>query len=532
MPNGNFALGNTYDTVTRPVAWAVAKDCLARMGFPEEAFLDFIGRNDASLNKDSALDNFDNKNFFDTSATATLVVKEEPILERSLEASVVRMDNNPIFRDATVQSYVRPVYMPTKMSLVFKMKFTDEVQANRFRDDTWARANMQRHQQLHEITYHWQIPKCFLVILFEIYKLKETVDKVGDNFALWLRKCFDPRVDTVTNMAGKEATLIVPEDQVRVLGWYDFTGIADEPSYNKDSGNWESEWTYNLIYDKPVEAAMTYPLVVRQQLLDAPFRPTEGDYRLSDQSINPNRVNYLFGGWTNTWSKPKGIIDARYPDFDTWYPENGTEGCLQLWIGLTTISLENKIDVLSIDELGVHKLSAIARDFIMSDRQYVTQVNRSLFDIAVYANNNRAMNSQIVLGEDAMLRAISDISMEPVYHVVISVRRDLSTLLPIDIDRLTKNACKIYALLCELYPAAAAAGLFPKPSKRCTWTYDEWLHIVDVVSPSKPGLHPRPSYPSGTGGGLTPGQRRRLMMTVGSYHLITRRDADASANNR
>lgn len=531
MPNGNFALGNTYDTVTRPVAWAVAKDCLARMGFPEGAYLDFVGRTEASLNKDSALDNFDNKNFFDTSATATLIVKEDPILERSLEASVVRRDNNPIFRDVTCQTFVRPVYQPTKMTLTFKMKFTDEVQANRFRDDTWARATMQVHQQIHEITYHWQIPKSFLVVLFEIYKLKETIDRVGDNFALWLRECFDPRVDTVTNLAGKEATLIVPEDQVRVLGWYDFTGVADEPTYNKDTGVWELEWSYNLVYDKPVEASMTYPLVIRQQLLGAPFRPTRGDYKLSDLDLNPNKVNYLFSGWTNTWQVPKGIADRRYPDFDTWYPENGVEGCLQLWIGLTTIPEDNRQDLLSIDELGLHKLSDVARDFIMSDREYVCQVNRSLFDIGVYSNNVRAMDSQITLTADGMIQAIAPISMQPVYHVVVSVRRDLSTLRQPDIDRFLKNACKIYALLCELYPAAAAAGLFPKPSKRCTWTYDQWLHIVDVVSPTQSGIH-RPGYdPNNPGGKLTPGERRRLMMTVGHYHLITRRNEDAVASN-
>lgn len=524
MPNGNYALGNTYETVTRPVAFSVAKDTLARLGFPEEAYLNFLGPYETAQTKDSAIEGYDNKNWFGTNTEAILKIQEEPITDRIYEASVIRLDNNPIFADDVSHIYIRPIYQPTKMTLSFRLRCQDEITANKIRDDTWARSHLLRHEQIHTITYHWQIPPVFLVILNEAYKLIEKVDQTGESFGKYLQNHFDKRIDTVQNLAGREQTPILPEDQNKVLGWYDFAGVMDAPTFNKDNGTWDVEFSYSLVYDKAIEAAMTYPLVFRQQMIGADFRPTEGMYALSDHLVNPNNVNRKLGSFFNTWIPPKGILDRRYPLFDTWYPENGTPGCDELWVGLTTITLDNRRDILSLNTLGNHKLSETALAFILSDRQYVTSPNRSLFDVAVYSDNQRALPGQVEITEDGMIRTTFDVSMNPVYHVVISFRRDLSTLKPDDYNRLRYNACKVYAVLSEYYTYATSLGVIPLPNKRCTWTIDQWLHIVDALSPSKDGIIRRPSYdPNNPIAGMTPGERRRLMTTVGAYNIITRR---------
>lgn len=524
MPNGNFALGNTYETVSRPVAFGVAKEVLSRMGFPDSAYMDFTGTTETSLNEGSTMTPMDNKNFFGTNTEARLKIREEPITDRLYEMSLLRLDQNPIFRDPTCHSYVRPAYQPTKMELTFNVRFKDEVEAQAFRDDTFARSTLMRHEGLHRITYSWPIPKVYLVILHEIYKLKEKVDQVGDSFNKWLRDNFDPRVTTVTNRAGNGSVLVVAEDQVRVQGYFDFSGVVAEPTYNKELTIWECEFVYQLVYDKPVEATLSYPLVVRQQMLEPAFRPTEGMYKLDQQAINPSNLQRTLFSWfhNNQQTAPKGILDARYPDFDDWYPVNGTRGCVQLWIGLTTISLANKRDILSIDTLGHHKLSDAARTFILSDRKYVVDPNRSLFDISVYSNDDRALPGQVILDEHGMIQAKQDISMQPIYHVVISFRRDLTTLSRADQERMLGNACAIYAVLKDMYPAAVAAGFIPPPSKRCTWTWDQWNQIVDILSPTRPGLTPYPGYDPNNPNHVT--KRRRIMQTVGSYHIITRRN--------
>lgn len=523
MPNGNFAIGNTYETTTRPVAFAVGKDCLARLGFPQDAYVNFFGHSEVSLMEGATLDTMANKNFFGTNTEAMLKIEEDPILDRIYEASIIRLDNNPIFQDDRSHVYIRPIYQPTLMKLNFRLRCKDEVEANRLRDDTWARANMLRHEQIHEVTYSWQIPLVYLVILQEIHKCIEKVDRTGDSFGKYLKDHFDPRVDTVTNLAGNGSTLIVPEDQVRVLGWFDFAGIMDKPTFNKETGTWDLEWSYSLVYDKPTEAGMTYPLVIRQQMLGPDYRPTEGMYKLDRKDVNPNNVNRTLGSFFNVWVPPKGILDRRYPDFDTWYPENGMRGCMPLWVGLTTISEENRRDILSIDTLGHHQLSETTRAFIMSDRKYVCDPARSLFDISVYSDNNRALPSQVELTEDGMIRTTGDVNMTPVYHVTIYFRRDLTTLDPQDIQRMIGNACKVYALLAEMYPNAIELGLIPLPSKRCTWTEEQWWQIVDAVSPTQPGIIGRPSENSNNPS-VKAHHRRLGMQTVGLYQIISRRD--------
>lgn len=525
MPNANFALGNTYDTITRPVAFAIAKDCLRRMGFPEAAYTDFIGHTQTSTQQDSTLTPQDNKNFFGSNAEAILQIEEEPIKDRIYEASVLRMDNEPIFRDESINTFIRPVYSPTQVTLNFRLRFTDEVQANRWRDDLVARSHLLRHEQLHQITYHYIIPSVFLVILSEIFKLKEKVDQTGEQFGQWTKKNFDPRTSSVSNLAGKELTMILPEDQGRVLGWFEFSGFADKPTLNKDNGTWDVEWQYSYVYDKPIEAVMTYPLVIRQQMLGQAFRPAKGEYAPHRTAVQPNTVNRTLGRFFDTRTPPKGILDNRYPEFDTWEPEGGVEGCEMLWIGLVTITKDDRRTLLNLDQLGVHKLSDAARAFILSERQFVCDPARSIIEVGVYSNNARALPGQVTIDENLNVVATMDISMEPVYHVVVSVRRDMSSIMPEDYDRIRHKACGAYDVLAFLYPDAVKHGLIPKPNRRCVWTIDEWQYIVELTRPPRPGLNrPWPVYPGKGGKPFEPGKVRRIMQTLGHFHLITRRD--------
>lgn len=520
MPNTNFALGNTYETITRPVAFSIAKDCLARMGFPEDAYIDFLGQNESSLNQDSALTPTANRNYFGTNNETTLVVEEDFIINRIYEASTMRPDINPIFRENTCQTYIRPIYAPTEGKINFKVQFVDEVTANRYRDDCWTRANLLRHDGLHTVTYHYPIPDVMIVTLGEIFKRKEAVDKSGQTFGEWVVANSDPRATNLTNQSGKEVNWVVAEDQVRVFGYFDFAGVTDKPTFDKEKNVWTIEWTYVYTYDKAVECAMTYPLVIRQQMLPYPFRPEEGMYRLDQQDINPNNFNRLTEPYGKAFEAPVGFLDARYPDFDTWAPEGGVRGCKIAWLGLTTISPEDQSYMLDLNNLGNHQLADAALAFIESERQYVVDPLRSLIDIGVYSNNNRALPGQIELAADLHVNAIGGVSLEPVYHTVISYLVDLSLLSPEDAIRIRYNACLAYGVMVTIWPTAAELGLLPKPNKRCVWTADQWSQIVKTLSPTRPGIgYPNPSDPNG----LTNAVRRRIMQTVGTYHLVTRR---------
>lgn len=526
MPNANFALGNTYDTITRPVSFAIAKDCLRRMGFPEEAYVDFIGHTQSSTQQESTLTPQDNKNFFGSNVESILQVEEDPIKDRIYEASVLRRDNLPIFRDESVHTFIRPVYSPTQATLSFKLRFQDEVQANRWRDDLVARSHLLRHEQVHKVTYHFVIPSVFIAILSEIHKLKEKVDQKGEKFGEWTKRNFDPRVTAVSNMAGRELTMILPEEQVRVLGWFEFAGFADKPAYNKDNGTWDVEWQYSFVYDKPIEAVIDYPLVIRQQMLGAAFRPKVPEYALDREYVQPNSVGRTLGSFFDTTKPPKGILNGRYPEFDTWEPVGGVQHCKLLWIGLVTISADDRRTLINLDGLGKHKLDKVMRAFIESEREFVCDPRRSLVDIGVYSNNARALTGQVAVNENMDVVATGDISMEPVYHVCLSFLKDLSVVMPVDRERIRHKADIAYDLLVVAYPGAAEKGLIPKPSSNGVWSRDQWQLIVDLTRPPVTGVNwPRPYFPDHNGGPFVPAHvARMVMLTVGYLNLITRRD--------
>ena len=515
MPNIKIPLPETQDSVTRPLALGLSRKLMKQLGIGDDVNIDYPGPEDSVPQQNSTVGEGPNKNYLGTSENMEMIVKEDYIRDRILEASVLRRDNAPYFADKDLFVYLRPIYAPTEVTLTFRYRTQDEVKARRWRDDIRGRAGLLRSEMVYKVDFHHPVPKEFLVILHEIYRLREAQAGYGDTYQDWLRACFDPRVTALSNQTGSQLLTVIPETAVQILGSFNFVGVMEEPEYNKDNGTWMSSFDYTFVYDKPVEGSMTYPLMIHNQLLSEKYRPSEGDYNLADEAIVPHHVGRVFNQFTDTYKtdSQRGRT-PRVPVFDTWWPELDDAKVTPMFIGLVGISEDDKRTLLDLKDLGDYDLSEEAIQWLLREYAYAAKERRSLINVALFVNDARNP-VECELTEDLVFVAKEDLDLRQVYHVRVGYLNDLTVLQDEDGERIRGDACLAYILIAKMFPSLAAAGLIPMPTQRCRWSWEDWK---DLSKDTSPDTNLKPNYSQNMPG---------LMQTVNTGWLIARRKVDA-----
>lgn len=551
MPQVIQATGNTYDSITRPVVFGVAKDILKMMGFDENAFLSFKGFAEAAINQNNGLDPIVSKNFFGSDTLAEIEVEESPRQDMLYTMSVLRPDELCYFRDTDSNIYLRPVKQPTQVEVAFKLRFSSKVEAMRWRDDIHVRSNLLRHKNYHRVTYSYPVPPIFMNFLFDVHEMFSKEDPtVEQDFAKYFFKHADKRTTTQTNQSGRDHMVVVPETQVRVLGWFNFDEVVEKPAYDKDSNTWSVNWTYTFIYDKVISSVLFHELVVRQQIIPAHWYPISAYDLHHENELAGSNSNMLHEHHMPDFESPGGIFNNREPVEDTWFPLDAVRTQLSnyepVFIGLTTLSPGDNRLVVNLNQLGGFDIKPSVMTLILSDRQYVTRIGESMLNISIFGDDQQAKDNQQFLDEDLNLMATGDLNRTPVYRVVISVVKDLGFLSPGAQERAKNNACAAKGFIDDVWTGAAEVGLIPVPNGRCQWNDNQWDYITDLLSPPRPGrpwrwdwpprvegvhLHPgyKPGRPSGGKPDLNDINFFRVYRTVGLYTLIARRPKHANS---
>lgn len=483
MPNIIRWLPETYLDVTRPVAHSVARQLLRIMGFPEDVYLQFTGPIEQAAQQGSTLTASLTRNLYGTTSQVNIVISEDFIGERTFESSVMRRDNVPYFRDQNLFVYLRSVLAPTEVTVSFRIRTQDENEAIRWRDDIRARQGMMRGEQVLKADYHHPVPDEFLIILKEIHRLREAQYGYGQSYDSWMDQCLDDRATLLTNLAGKKSLLVIAETQVEILGGFDFSGLPDKPQADTNTGTYSVEFNYRYQYDRPYMAAMTYPLVVHQQLLDEHYRPKEGDYDLNREYTEPNRTKFLLNQFSRAHNPPSSQYQvARVPEFDTWYPPQVQPDLFKTaFIGLITLIPEDPQLLIDLNELGDYALSDGMKTFIRNERQFVTQQYRSLVYVSLYTNDGISSDADLTLDENLILRSNQPLDMRQVYHVRIALLMDLRALRSEDGERIRQDACNALEIIAWLYPKLFTLGKIPIPNRHCDWVPRDWESLINII---------------------------------------------------
>lgn len=379
-----------------------------------------------------------------TPFTSRMFVEVEEVeqADRLLATAVFGGENLPVFRDDRVETIIAPVYSTQEMVINFRYRAQDKTMGLRWRDEIRGKTPQLREQFLHDITYHYNLPPEYMVILEEIHRMREAVAPYGETFEQWFGMYSSQRVGQITTMAGSQPSWTVAETQTRVIGYFDFEGVPEKGEKDSEGDTWIISFAYKFRYDKPVGAAMSYPLMVHNQLIK--YRPDQPENLLDAKlrSYSQSGLNFRFFEQGN---KLLGISNGvAIPSFDEFIPSSVPLNTTRVFTALTSVSTDPAADPLVLFNLGdlgsQVSLDPAVLAFLQGEVPYLTKLYASPFLVSLYRDTNLLPATKLTVDASLNVRSTEPLDLRHYYHVRFGLLDDLSLLTADAQARLRKNA--------------------------------------------------------------------------------------------
>lgn len=465
MPKIVLPVPDTLESVMRPVVLDITRQLYKILGIPENTVIYFPGDVDTTYQPNSTITPASDTNIMATSGKIVVEVEENYEADRMLSTAVYRPENLFIFRDDRIETSIKPAYSTTEVTLNFRYRAVDHHAANRWRDDIRARVSMNRAERIHDLTYHYLIPKEFLVILQELYRMREAVAPYGESFDTFFQDNLTERASVATNQSGTQQEWVIAEKQLRVLGWFDFEGIPEAGSKD-DSNNdtWTIGFAYKFKYDKPLACVMQYPLVIHNQVVSQDYRPSE-----KPEQLELHQANYSLSAKNfSMFEKSREIMTVAslpgvaIPDYDEFLPRSIVHDTLRVFTCLVTLDATDPPLLLSLRTLCPSwQLDADILDYLTGEIAYLPHRYQSAFTLSLYESCDLMDESWLTVDADLNVYAKQALSLRMYYHVRLGLLKDLSLLDEAAKTRLRNHGPALVKILDALDSTLRAKGKLP-----------------------------------------------------------------------
>ena len=447
MPKVLVPTPDVNTSVMRPVVYSIVRDVLERTGLNKDASILYPDEVDGVRQLGSAITE-ESANRFQNKTKVIVEAKETYDPARLMSTSVLVPTGKSIFSAPEISTSIVPIYSRTELELSLQIHTRDKAVAIRWQDDIRMRLSAGRREQTHEIDYNFMIPPSYIDALRMLHTLKERQDGYGDTFDEWLEHCLTPKATRVTDLAGQNGAWVVAERQLRVLGWFDFD--TPEPMSREDGPvHWVATVTYKAQYDKPIELFFCYPVTVHNQVIPAAYRNNKA---LVDTHYRPKTYDNLTGYLSKFESEVSRFTlpgdGERIPYWDEFYPSHVVPSVITVLSALTVITPEDKRLLLDLNDLGERSIDASTLAFILdSEAPYITKEKNSVFNLALYSNDDLVSPDRFTLDAKGLIVAKTDLQLRECYHMRLSMYVDWRLLTGAALDRLRKYPGVVIALL-------------------------------------------------------------------------------------
>lgn len=507
MPNISAEIPDTYSAITRPITVDVVRQLIKLMGLPEDTGVQFFGAMDTQYQHGSTLTPVKEPNKFPFTGRINVEATENYIEDRTLTTAVKRRDARPFFLDTKLDVLCKPVYVGTEVTVSFRYRAPDRVTAERWRDEFRIRSGQGRTELLHEVNYHYGVPPAFMVILGEIFNMREAVAPYGDDQATWLKQCISNRATTLTTQAGTQPVLVIGEHQIGIVGWFDFLA-QPEKGDKTDAGSaaWETGFDYKFVYDKVVACVMTYPLVIHNQLLDEKFRPEEPIYELAQRRRHPSLTRVLLDAFTPLYPRPTGLLSGvRVPVFDDWLPAWTAPESSSVITTLVGVNVDDPYEVISLLELGDFEFDADILNFLKGEHRWLNSLYQSVFHLSLYKWKEPISDGSLHIDAELNVRTVSPMDPRDHHHLRIGLVTDLTRLTPPTLERLRGSGVAGVKILKALEPRLKDPVLVGGKLIPRDYLHEAIDHINNAFKKN-------------------PGTIEKQIKTVGQYTIIAKRE--------
>lgn len=452
MPYALQTVPETRETIIRPVVYNVIDQLEILTTISRDIRVLFPGQAEVSYQIGSQVDADPSAptNTFLSQGQLSVKVDDNFVEDRVINTAVTQRQNNPIFGDAELGVDIRPIYSFNELVLNFTYRAPDQSTARKFRNDLKMRRTMGRVENLHEIAYSYGVPFEFFSILGELYTLREKQAGYNDTFNNWFNAHVTKKATVVTNMAGKQPIVVIREQQIGVLGWFDALVTVDEPERSNDAGAYDVNFTYHVQFDKPLACLMRYPIVVHNQLVPQDYLVDNTIYQLRNRVRAPAWTRFLFDQFTPLY-RPVSVLDGvQTPVYDDWRPSQVYPDTSSLITMMMQVDPNDPTDLCSLTDLGAYLIDPDILNFLKTEYPYLTEYRASVVNIELYENNSHMGYKALNVDDQLHVSTTFAMDLRKTYHLRMSLVNDLLSL-PQDVqDRLRLNGVACLKILATL----------------------------------------------------------------------------------
>jgi hypothetical protein len=439
MPNIVCPINDTFFTIERPVTFKIVRELLDITRISNKTPISFAGPEEKMGQQGSTVEPNQAENRWAYDERVFIEVQEEYDLESLGSTATTRIEYPAFMNDEFLGVYMRPIYSKTKLSISFKYRARDKNQADKWRNDIRTRTSQMRDVNLHEIVYHFRIPEAMLNILKEIYKMRENVAGYGQTYNdYFTSKCLR-NVGLITNQGMTDGVWAVNEKQIRIAGFFDFTGAPEKSEKEGDNDTWTTSFTYNVMYMKPLECNMRYPLVVHNQLIGSDYRPQAPDYRIEDQPADRT----LSGEWLKKFESDTRVLSARgdtgivLPSFDDFVPKSVLISTVRVFTAAVLLDPTRPRYLFNLGDLGDYQLHPLIIDFLKSgEYTYLGKDYQSVLSLTLYRNVTQQDTDSLFVDANLDVWSASDLDLRLQYHVRLGLMTNFNYIRTNGLQRL------------------------------------------------------------------------------------------------
>lgn len=316
----------------------------------------------------------------------------------------------------------------TEVTLSFNYRASNLKEAEAWKQTLLAQFTADYTEQIHSADYTYPLPKEFLSTLYKLWQTRESNAGYGDTFKDYYDANRSDRLTLITNLAGQKPYIAVPEVAENIHGWFDFTTPPEEDRSDVP-GTWVASFSYKFKYDKPVQVAYEYPMVIHNQFIPTELLEinSETDYSLmlGDRNRDTHRMD-----WFRTLDKTfhSAYPGVRVPHYDDWWGTQWPFATHPLVTALIGVDAANPTAVNSIVDFEDFVVDPVIVPYFTQHRTRLLETYFSPFQFTVYSDDDQLTSDTLTINEDLVLHTNAPMSQRRLYHIRLSLLTDLTLL--------------------------------------------------------------------------------------------------------
>lgn len=434
MPNISLTIAENDQSIVRPIVFNIIDQLQDITKITKDSLIFYPGDSEKMQTPGSDIDSNNNRSArFAVNRINFIEVEEDYDSDYLGTTSVSNKNHINIFSDEKLGVYIAPIYSTNKLIIKYKYRTPSKSEALRWRDDFRMNLSRYRDMNIHDLTYHYNVPLEFLLVLKFIHQNREENPdlRYNQSYQEYVKSYFTDKLTLISDLSAIDTRLVVSETQRRVTGMFEINEVPDKPERDDTDGTWTVGFTYKITYDKVIGCNMKYPIIIHNKLLPMKLIDFVDTTRNLDKDIAyaSDYTAALSRFESNQILKrtmPNEIL--RIPHFDDFLITTTPSYTATVFMALSEVETDKRT-LLNLEQLGDITLDGDIIKYIKEvEYPYLGKIYQSPFHISLYRDKYLARDDALICDNNLNIKSIDDLDLRRQHRVRFSILDNLSML--------------------------------------------------------------------------------------------------------